>query len=133
MVATGRGIDPGRALRISRPSGKRPLVVWAAPVIPTLLSQFGFPGAHILLIITDPETTPRCTIGAAFVELYGLTKAEAAVLEDLANGTTPEEIHVHLGMSLPTVRKHIQSLFAKTGVRRQIDLVRLVFSTQLMK
>jgi PAS domain-containing protein len=58
MVATGRGIDPGRALRISRPSGKRPLVVWAAPVIPTLLSQFGFLGAHILLIITDPETTP---------------------------------------------------------------------------
>lgn len=126
-VSSGSALDPGPAVRISRPSGKPPLVVWALPIVATMGIYRG--GPYVLLLIRDPGCA-RIPVNKDLRALYSLTHTETLVLEGLVNGASAEEISCHLGMSLPTVRKHIRALFEKTDVHRQIDLVRLVFSLQ---
>ncbi len=60
-----------------------------------------------------------------FIERYGLTQAETQVMLMLAGGAKAEDIARMLGNSIHTVRTHIARAMAKTGVNRQVDLVRL--------
>jgi len=62
---------------------------------------------------------------------FGLTPAEARVAGYLAQGITPKEVAATCGVSLCTVRTQIRTVFAKTGVRRQSDLVRLLLTASL--
>ncbi|PKP81942.1 MAG: hypothetical protein CVT79_06500 [Alphaproteobacteria bacterium HGW-Alphaproteobacteria-18] len=54
---------------------------------------------------------------------YGLTQAEATTALALAGGARIEAIAAARGVSLPTVRSQLQSVYAKLGVRRQAELV----------
>lgn len=65
----------------------------------------------------------------AFAELYGLTAAERKVLDHVAGGLPPQETADQLGVSITTVKSHLQKIFAKTNTSRQADLVRLVAQT----
>ena len=67
--------------------------------------------------------------GEAFGRLYGLTPAELRVVMALAPGLSSEEAAAFLGLALPTVRSHLQRIFAKTGTSRQSDLMKLLFVT----
>jgi DNA-binding CsgD family transcriptional regulator len=60
---------------------------------------------------------------------YGLTGAELRVLLGLAEDATPADIAKRYGIAPSTVRTHLKSLFAKTGAKRQKDLVKLLMST----
>jgi DNA-binding CsgD family transcriptional regulator/PAS domain-containing protein len=82
------------------------------------------PGAAAV-IIQDPAegaAPPMEAIGL----LYGLTAAERNVLEHVAASHTPQETADRLGVSINTVKTHLQKIFAKTNTTRQADLVRLV-------
>lgn len=57
--------------------------------------------------------------------LYGLTDAEARVMAELALGGTVEAIAQEHRVRASTVRAQVRSVFDKTGVNRQSDLVRL--------
>jgi len=61
--------------------------------------------------------------------LFGFTKSEAIVALQLANGLTVEEIAEKEGVSINTTKTHIRGAFMKTGVSRQVDLVRLVLQS----
>jgi len=67
----------------------------------------------------------------ALAALYGLTPAESRVLAAIAAGATPLETAQQLGVGLGTARTHLLRLFAKTGTRRQADLIRLAGSMSL--
>jgi DNA-binding CsgD family transcriptional regulator/PAS domain-containing protein len=82
------------------------------------------PGAAAV-IIQDPAT-PAAPPMEAFAELYGLTSAEHKVLEHVAEGQPPQETADRLGVSLATVKTHLQKIFAKTNTARQADLISLV-------
>lgn len=60
--------------------------------------------------------------------LYGLTQAEARVMAALALGETVDRIALAHGVRTSTVRAQVRSLFEKTGVNRQSDLVRLALT-----
>lgn len=60
--------------------------------------------------------------------LYGLTEAEARVMAALALGATVDEIALTHGVCTSTVRAQVRSIFEKTGVNRQSDLVRLALT-----
>ena len=60
------------------------------------------------------------------VRRLGLTGAEAEVVLALAEGLTPEEISLRREVSLHTIRSQFKAVRAKTGSRRQVDLMRLV-------
>jgi len=52
--------------------------------------------------------------------------AERKVLEHIADGKPPQETADHLGISVNTVKTHLQKIFAKTNTGRQADLIHLV-------
>lgn len=63
---------------------------------------------------------------ATFVQRFQLTPREAAVLQTVVEvGGVPQAADV-LGLSPATVRTHVTSIFNKSGVRRQADLIRLL-------
>jgi DNA-binding CsgD family transcriptional regulator/PAS domain-containing protein len=59
-------------------------------------------------------------------KLYGLTAGEVRVLAAVAETSGVASMAAALGISQATIKTHLQSLFAKTGVRRQADLVKLL-------
>jgi DNA-binding NarL/FixJ family response regulator len=61
-------------------------------------------------------------------QLYGLTEAEARVMAALTLGETVNDIAVEHGVRASTVRAQVRSIFEKTGVNRQSDLVRLALT-----
>jgi DNA-binding CsgD family transcriptional regulator len=82
------------------------------------------PGAAAVIIQDPAEGAPPPM--EAIGLLYGLTAAERNVLEQVAASHTPQETADRLGVSVNTVKTHLQKVFAKTGTARQADLVRLV-------
>jgi DNA-binding CsgD family transcriptional regulator len=80
--------------------------------------------AHVLFMSrNDPKDA---TVVAAFAERFGLTAQETRVLETVVEaGSVPMAADI-LGISSSTARTHVTSIFDKTGVRRQADLLRLL-------
>ena len=77
-----------------------------------------------VVAVSDPARIAACTL-RAFIDLYGLTPAEARLAHRLILGATLAEIAAGIKVKLPTVRSQLSSLFRKTGTRRQTELVRL--------
>ena len=82
------------------------------------------PGAAAVIIQNPSEGAAPPMEAVAL--LYGLTTAERNVLEHVAGSHTPQETADRLGVSVNTVKTHLQKIFAKTNTARQADLVRLV-------
>lgn len=59
-------------------------------------------------------------------KLHGLSSSEVRVLYAVLEVGGAAEMASMLGLSEATVRTHLQHLFAKTGTKRQADLVKLV-------
>ncbi|MBF6411599.1 helix-turn-helix transcriptional regulator [Nocardia cyriacigeorgica] len=114
---------------ITRPSGRRPLIVRITPLD-------GMPGAPsprpraVLLLVVDPdhdlEPQPR-----ALHDLYGLTEAETMVAMGVIRGDGLPAVADQLSVSLFTARTHLQHIFVKTGTHRQAELVRLLLSSAI--
>ncbi len=54
---------------------------------------------------------------------YGLTAREMDVVEIALTGVGNKVLSTHLGISLPTLRTHMQNIFTKTGVRSNAELI----------
>lgn len=59
-------------------------------------------------------------------QLYGLTTAERHVLSGVVGIGSVRGVAIALNVAEATVKSHLQKIFGKTGVRRQVDLVKLV-------
>lgn len=62
----------------------------------------------------------------AVLETFELTSAEQRVVQRLLEGTRLADIAAELGVAVETVRSQLKSAYAKVGVQRQSDLVRLL-------
>lgn len=65
-------------------------------------------------------------------QMFDLTPAEIRLLALLQNGLTLRETAQQLGISIETVRSHLKSVFSKLGIRRQVDLQRLLHDWNLI-
>jgi DNA-binding CsgD family transcriptional regulator len=63
--------------------------------------------------------------------LFDLTPAEARVARGIAVGKTVDELAHEAGLAAATVRNQLKSVFSKTGVSRQADLVGMLAGTAL--
>lgn len=125
-VATGRLLQHGGALSLARPHGRRPLSAIVAPTGATGI----FPAsrsASVVVLVEEPAQKATVPF-AAFTKSYGLSPAEAGVALRLVNGMSLRQTAVALGIRDNTVRSHLKRIFAKTGARRQSDLVRRVLT-----
>jgi DNA-binding CsgD family transcriptional regulator len=85
-------------------------------------------GRYVVFIIR--ELTHETAISVEFfTRCYGITRAERRLLEMLSEGMTVFEAGQSLGVSANTTKTHLRGLFAKTGTRRQADLMRLAATT----
>ncbi|MGL5114191.1 MAG: helix-turn-helix transcriptional regulator [Beijerinckiaceae bacterium] len=80
--------------------------------------------AAIVLVHKAPARAERS--GPMLRQAYGLTGSELRVLTRLMAGATRDAISGDLGISLATVKTHLQNIFRKTGTNRQADLVRKI-------
>jgi DNA-binding CsgD family transcriptional regulator len=80
-----------------------------------------------ILMIFDHDKTTQANESVTS-RLYGLTSAEARVVTLLLQDKTLDEISQILHKAKETVRKQLQSIFAKTNTRRQSELVNLLLT-----
>lgn len=60
--------------------------------------------------------------------IFGFTPAEAAVAVAVAEGRTPADIAAEHGVARSTIRAQLNSIFAKMGVSRQVDVAAALVS-----
>ena len=119
----------GGSVRLTRASGngaQRHLMVHIVPVT-TEQPDFGAERIAVLLILIDPYAS-RVLDASRVAEALGLTKFEARVACLLAQGLTVREIAKQSHRTEHTVRYHLKQAFARTGIHRQAELVRLVYA-----
>jgi DNA-binding CsgD family transcriptional regulator len=66
---------------------------------------------------------------AMLQEIYSLTRAEARLAMELANGRSMEYIADRFNLSKHTVRAQLKSCFRKTAATHQAELVKLILTT----
>jgi DNA-binding CsgD family transcriptional regulator len=121
---TGRGAVPGASLLVPRPSGARPWVVTVTRLRERDLGAGAEqPLAAVLIADSEPAS---CLPPARLQELFGLTPSEARVALLLAEGKGLKHVASRLGVSLSTVKTHVQRALEKTGTRRQAELTRII-------
>lgn len=88
--------------------------------------QYGEEQVSAAIVISDVNQQ-RSMASQLLKSTYGLTPAEIKVATGLASGKTQDDLCDDLCVSLATVKTHTQRIFQKTGVSRQVDLLRLIF------
>ena len=64
---------------------------------------------------------------ALFRERFSLTAAEARIAFALLSGGSLFDIAAEVSVTYETVRKHLKTVFAKVGVRRQAELATVLW------
>lgn len=85
-----------------------------------------------LVVISDPAAQSSVP-GRYLGPLFGLTPAEVKLAQALVAGAEPAEYAQQSRLSVHTVRSQLRTLLAKTGVRRQSELVRLLSSLSAVR
>jgi len=110
---------------LGREGGRRPLVLSLSPV-----ALAGGPrrAELVLAALVDLEGSPSsAALGKAALAL-GLTPAESRLVGRLAAGSTLVQAARELGISWHTARNQLRSAMEKSGVQRQIDLIRAILA-----
>jgi DNA-binding CsgD family transcriptional regulator len=84
-----------------------------------------FAGGQIVMLVTE-VVAPGVPETALLTGLFDLTPAESRLARAVAAGITLPDIAAAGGTSIGTLRTQLKSVMAKTGTRRQVDLVRLL-------
>ncbi|MFK0089125.1 helix-turn-helix transcriptional regulator [Pseudomonas sp. NPDC090755] len=115
------------ALSISRPSGQVNLGV-VVELIPCQERIEGKGQPTVVIYVRD-AVGKSLVSNLATSQLYNLTPAETGLALELANGLSLEEASELLNIRRNTARAHLRSIFSKTGVRRQTELVRILLNS----
>jgi DNA-binding CsgD family transcriptional regulator len=114
----------GATLLCRRPSGRRSYVVHVVPLGSSDWADLSTKRTA-LMIIVDPESLPGSP-SAILRRLYGLTTTEADIAVRVTRADDLKTIAADLGVSITTVRTHLQHIFTKTDTHRQAELVRFL-------
>src|SRR5580704_16918637 len=89
-----------------------------------------FSRAEALVIVTP--LVPSKTVSTDILSgLFDLTPAEARLAGGLVEGKTLSEIAAQRGVALETLKSQLKTVFAKTGSRRQAELIGLLGAASL--
>jgi DNA-binding CsgD family transcriptional regulator/PAS domain-containing protein len=130
LAASASSTDAGGAMRVSRPSGKRPYAILVTPISRRYFALSTVRPA-VCIVVTDPDaqrSVPSYRLQAAF----GLTDAEARLAALLAAGQELRSAAAQLGITYGTARTRLAEIFQKTETRRQGELIRLLLTTLAM-
>lgn len=124
QCARGVMVREEGTMQVSRSEGRSPLVVQCVP-FPASNWWPGFNQQWAMIFITDPDAR-MMQATERLRQRYGLTPAEARLAWEIARGGGRKTAAENRGISVATARSQLTSIFDKTGVRRQSELVRLL-------
>ncbi|HST11511.1 MAG TPA: hypothetical protein VLL05_14135 [Terriglobales bacterium] len=110
---------------VPRPSGKRPLIVFALKV-GVCPDHSGEAATPIPIIFWEQEVYGG-TDRSFCCSVWDLTPAESRFADLLMEGLSLSDCCEHLGICRATGAFHLKNLFRKTGTRRQIELLSILF------
>ena len=116
----------GGSTKVRRSAALPPLVLHVNPVGRQETDLRVWPVAALVLVV-DPASKTRIDPAVAAAAL-GLTGMESRVAVLLAEGMSVREVAVATGRGESTIRSHVKHMFARHGLSRQAELVRLVLS-----
>ncbi len=131
IVAAARGDEAlgvrGLAIELSSDPDER----WLAHVLPltegTRLDAARTHAAAVAVFVRKASLDLQWPLEAVG-KLFNLTPMELKILQAVIDvGGAPAIAQKH-GISEGTVRTHLKSIFAKTGAKRQVDLIKLIAS-----
>lgn len=94
--------------------------------LPSGISAYGLPGGGAVLRAARDLPAPE-----RIARALGLTLSEARLARALGQGQTLPEAGAALGLTRETGRSYAKQIYAKTGVRGQTGLIRLLWSSAL--
>lgn len=124
QCARGVALRDEGTMQIRRRAGRSPLTVQCVP-FPTGDWWPGFSQQWAMIFVTDPDAR-MIQATERRRQRYGLTKAEAHIAWEIVRGGGRKTAAEKRGISVATARSQLTSIFDKTGVRRQSELVRLL-------
>ncbi|MGH8446616.1 MAG: helix-turn-helix transcriptional regulator [Solimonas sp.] len=93
--------------------------------VPPSVAYYHTQSPQVMVYLQDASAQSAAPAGLV-AELFGLTRAEAALAICLARGLTLQQAARELHVSEHTARNYSKRVFAKTGTRRQVELVRVM-------
>ena len=114
----------GGVLNIRRASGRRPLQMLVTPVRGSR-ERLGEQRPRATVFIADPDMALDRN-EERLRRLYGLTHAEARLVQAFAHHGSIEQAAAAAGIALSTARAYLKRIFVKAGVTRQTELLRLI-------
>lgn len=123
LLASAISVNDGRHVRsipIPASEERPPMIVHLVPV--RLAARDVFSSASDVMIIT-PVSRAEVPSADIIQGLFDLTPAEARVARGIAEGSTVRGLATSSGLSSGTVRSQLKSVFLKTGMSRQAELV----------
>jgi len=115
------------AFAVHRSSGKRPLTLFVRAV--NTKTSVPSPNEAAVLVMILDSAQPIGTAEVELRQLYGFTATEARLANHLMEGLSLEDCCSAMGIRRTTARMHLRNIFAKTGVRRQGELVSLLLKS----
>ncbi|WP_414472389.1 helix-turn-helix transcriptional regulator [Microvirga sp. M2] len=119
-----------RGLSLTKRSGSRNLGLIVRP-IKAHTNRGLSANSAVAVFLRDSEAVPEIE-GDLVRQLFDLTPAEAAVARRLTVGLSLDEAASSLEISRNTARAHLRSIFSKSGISRQTELVRLVLNSVVL-
>jgi len=116
-----------RGVTVPRSSRQGALVLQFAPLPATNEFGVGAEQARAIVFITAPDDAIAIE-PSKLAAIYGLTPAETRLALQVCRGETLANAARRSGIALSTARSQLRSIFAKTHVSRQAELVRLLLS-----
>ena len=120
------GAREGGSMILKRPGPRPALMLHVNPVGHSEMHLGAWPVAALVLVV-DPTHAAAVDPEVAAAAL-GLTEMESRVASMMAADMAVPAIAARLGRRISTIRSHVKSAYAKLGLTRQVELVRLVQS-----
>lgn len=119
------GLPPGVA-SVFLPGARHGLLSVRAIPVRGAMAQY-VPAKQILLLTVRECSGRRVPSHAAIAHLYGCTATEARLAQLVAQGKGLRQAAQAMGITYGTARVYLKSVFQKTGVRTQAQLVGRLF------
>lgn len=121
-LARQRDHRGGGLVRLSRPSGKTPLVAFISPLTNTTPLGLGTRPLTVMFV-SDPEGGPTLDLDILRAT-YRLTATEADIARSFASGVTLREVAIRHGLTIGSTRWYVKQILQKVGANSQVDLLR---------
>jgi DNA-binding CsgD family transcriptional regulator len=116
------------AIGITHPDIESPLPLLVTPMHAHMItSDLDYEGARVAVFLSDPNLQQPISVDS-LVSVYNLTPSESQVAISLANGHSIDKIAKSSNHSAHTIRSQLKSVFRKTGVARQSELIKLLLT-----